>query len=230
MDRCNMIDSSRLWHFLEYASRHGAPWCEWQEELSDLGILEKFSNIYLSRIERRAFIVKCRTECNLGCSRKVVEHPYGHILAACSGATKELPYRLTRKGIQVYGLNFSRFFESICNGLGFRCDGVTFDKFTGIYFLGSHTFFNGDSFPVYFIFQSSEFIKEVRNINLICDVPYILLVSTSGRLTVRVDELLKRKGSKCIVLSEEVFFQGDGSLKVLRTFDDIFSSFQLGTI
>ncbi len=216
-------DSGHLWDFLDSIFRYGAPLCDWQGEVSDLEFFNRFCGKFLERSGERAIFVKCRTECDLGCPRRVILHSYGNFIATCSGTSSELPYKLTKKGVQVYGVNYGAFLGRICDGLGISYDGGIFDKVTGIYFLGEHLAVTGQNFPVFFYldFRCGNLLKGIRDINLLVDGAYILVILVHEKLTIRAQELLKRRGSICIVLSEEFNFRSDGDLEAKRLLSDI---------
>ena len=86
----------------------------------------------------------------------------------------------------------------------------------------------GYSFPVYLTFKDNpeELLESVRNVTLIGQGPFALLIPTRNQLTPRIEDQLQRSGSICFVLSEEFPIQNNGSLKAVRSVTDVFAAFQ----
>ena len=102
------------------------------------------------------------------------------------------------------------------------------DGIPGVCRLGDYTPTAGFNFPVYLTFKNDpdELLESVRNISLLGQAPYALIIPTRKQLTPRTEDLLNRSGSICIVLSEEFSIQSNGSLKALRPATDVFAAFQ----
>lgn len=221
------MSETRLWHFLEEHPKQNAPWCEWQDEFGSWNSFNGFERKFLQLTDQRASAVNCRTECGLGCPRKVVEHAADDIAAVCP-EQEHKPYKLNKRDVLVYTLNRSAFHKSICTGLGITRNENSLDGIPGVCRLGDYTPTAGFNFPVYLTFKNDpdELIESVRSISLLGQAPYALIIPTRKQLTPRAEDLLGRSGSICIVLSEEFSIQANGSLKALRSATDVFATFQ----
>ena len=213
-----MVSETRLWQFLEEHPKQNAPWCEWQDAFGGWDSFNGFERKFLQLTDQRASAVNCRTECGLGCPRKVVEHAADDIAAVCP-EQEEKPYSLNKRDVLVYTLNRSAFHKSICAGLGITRNENSLDGIPGVCRLGDYTPTAGFNFPVYLTFKNDpdELLESVRNISLLGQALYALIIPTRKQLTPRVEDLLGRSGSICIVLSEEFSIQSNGSLKALRS-------------
>lgn len=220
------MSEPRLWQFLEEHPKQNAPWCEWQDEFGGWDSFNGFERKFLQLTDQHASAVNCRTECGLGCPRKVVEHATDDIAAVCP-EQEEKPYNLSKRDVLVYTLNRSAFHKSICAGLGITRNENSLDGIPGVCRLGDYTPTAGFNFPVYLTFKNDpdELIESVRSISLLGQDPYALIIPTRKQLTPRVEDLLGRSGSICIVLSEEFSIQANGSLKALRSATDVFATF-----
>ena len=221
------MSETRLWQFLEEHPKQNAPWCEWQNAFSAWSSFNGFETKFLQLTKQRASAVNCRTDCGLGCPRKIVEHAADDIVAVCP-EREEKPYGLNKKDVLVYTLNRSAFHKSICSGLGITLNENTLDGISGVCRVGDYTPTAGYSFPVYLTFKNDpdELLESVRNISLLGQDSYALIIPTRKQLTPRIEDLLKRSGSICIVLSEEFSIQANGSLKGVRSATEVFSVFQ----
>ena len=221
------MSDTRLWHFLEEHPKQNAPWCEWQDAFGGWDSFSGFERKFLQLTNQRASAVNCRTDCGLGCPRKVVEHAADDIAAVCP-EQEEKPYSLNKRDVLVYTLNRSSFHKSICTGLGITRNENSLDGIPGVFRLGDYTPTAGFNFPVYLTFKNDpdEFLESVRNISLLGQDPYALIIPTRKQLTPRAEDLLSRSGSICIVLSEDFSIQANGSLKALRPATDVFATFQ----
>lgn len=221
------MSETRLWQFLEEHPKQNAPWCEWQDAFGGWDSFSEFERKFLQLTDQRASAVNCRTECGLGCPRKVVEHAADDIAAVCP-EQEQKPYKLNKRDVLVYTLNRSAFHKSICTGLGITRNENSLDGIPGVCRLGDYTPTAGFNFPVYLTFKNDpdELIESVRSISLLGQDPYALIIPTRRQLTPRTEDLLSRSGSICIVLSEEFSIQANGSLKALRSETDVFAIFQ----
>jgi len=141
---------------------------------------------------------------------------------------EEKPYSLNKRDVLVYTLNRSSFHKSICAGLGITRNENSLDGIPGVFRLGDYTPTAGFNFPVYLAFKCDpdELLESVRNISLLGHDPYALIIPTRKQLTPRTEDLLSRSRSICIVLSEELSIEANGSLKALRSAADLFANFQ----
>ncbi len=221
------MSEALLWQFLEEHPKQNAPWCEWQDAFGGWDSFTGFERKFLQLTNQRAFAVNCRADCVLSCPRKVVEHSADDIVAVCP-EQEEKPYSLNKRDVLVYTLNRSAFHKSICSGLGITLNENALDGIPGVFRLGDYTPTAGYSFPVYLTFKSDPdaLLESVRNISLLGQDPYALIIPTRKQLTPRTEDLLNRSGSICIVLSEEFSIQANGSLKALRPATDVFTTFQ----
>ena len=221
------MSETRLWQFLEEHPKQNAPWCEWQDAFGGWDSFSGFERKFLQLTNQRASAVDCRTECGLGCPRKVVEHAADDIAAVCP-EQEHKPYGLNKRDVLVYTLNRSAFHKSICTGLGFTRNENPLDGIPGVCRLGDYTPTAGFNFPVYLTFKNDpdELVESVRSISLLGQDHYALIIPTRKQLTPRAEDLLGRSGSICIVLSEEFSIQANGSLKALRSATDVFATFQ----
>ncbi len=222
-----MVSEALLWQFLEEHPKQNAPWCEWQDAFGGWDSFSGFETKFLQLTNQRASAVNCRTDCGLGCPRKVVEHAADDIAAVCP-EQEEKPYSLNKRDVLVYTLTRSSFHKSICSGLGITRNENTLDGIPGVFRLGDYTPTAGFNFPVYLTFKSDPdaLLESVMNISLLGQTPYALIIPTRKQLTPRTEDLLNRSGSICIVLSEEFSIQANGSLKALRPATDVFTTFQ----
>ncbi len=219
--------NDRLWQFLEDHPKQNAPWCEWKDVFGGRDFFNGFEKKFLQLTNQRASAVNCRTDCGLGCPRKVVEHAADDIVAVCP-EQEEKPYTLNKRDVLVYTLNRSAFHKSICAGLGIIRNENMLDGIPGVFRVGDYTPTAGYSFPVYLTFKNDpdELLESVRSISLLGQTPYALLIPPRKQLTPRVENLLNRSGSICVVLSEEFSTKSNGSLKTIRWGTDVFQSFQ----
>lgn len=222
------MSETRLWQFLEEHPKQNAPRCEWQDEFGGWDSFNGFERKFLQLTDQRASAVNCRTECGLGCPRKVVEHAADDIAAVCP-EQEHKPYGLNKGDVLVYTLNRSAFHKSICTGLYITRNENSLDGIPEVFRLGDYTPNAGFNFPVYLTFKNDpdELLETVRNISLLGQAPYALIIPTCKQLTPRAEDLLSRSGSICIVLSEEFSIQANanGILKVLRSATDVFATF-----
>lgn len=222
------MSETRLWQFLEEHPKQNAPRCEWQDEFGGWDSFNGFERKFLQLTDQRASAVNCRTECGLGCPRKVVEHAADDIAAVCP-EQEHKPYGLNKGDVLVYTLNRSAFHKSICTGLCITRNENSLDGIPGVFRLGDYTPTTGFNFPVYLTFKNDpdELLETIRNISLLGQAPYALIIPTRKQLTPRAEDLLSRSGSICIVLSEEFSIQANanGSLKTLRSATDVFATF-----
>jgi hypothetical protein len=221
------VSETRLWQFLEEHPRQNAPWCEWQDAFGGWDSFSRFERKFLQLTDQRASAVNCRTDCGLDCPRKAVEHAADDI-AAVYPEQEEKPYSLDKRDVLVYTLNRSSFHKSICTGLEITKNENSLDGIPGVFRHGDYTPTAGFNFPVYLTFKSNpaELLESVRNISLLGQDSYALIIPTRKQLTPRTEDLLSRSGSICIVLSEGFSIQTNGSLKALRPAADIFATFQ----
>jgi hypothetical protein len=222
-----MVSEALLWQFLEEHPKQNAPWCEWQDAFGGWDSFTGFERKFLQLTSQRAFAVNCRTDCGLGCPRKVVEHAADDIVAVCP-EQEEKPYSLNKKDVLVYTLNRSAFHKSICSGLGITLNENGLDGIPGVCRVGDFIPTAGYSFPIHLTFKDNpeELLESVRNITLLGQGPFTLFIPTRKQLTPRVEDQLQKSGSICLVLSEEFSIQGNGSLKAVRSATDVFAAFQ----
>lgn len=222
-----MVNEDLLWQFLEEHPKQNAPWCEWQDAFGGWDSFTGFERKFLQLTSQRASAVNCRTDCGLGCPRKVVEHAADDIVAVCP-EQEEKPYSLNKRDVLVYTLNRSAFHKSICSGLGITLNENALDGIPRVCRVGDFIPTAGYSFPVYLTFKDNpeELLESVRNITLLGQGPFALLIPTRNQLTPRIEDQLQRSGSISLVLSEEFSIQGNGSLKAARSVTDVFAVFQ----
>jgi len=187
------VSETRLWQFLEEHPRQNAPWCEWQDAFGGWDSFSGFERKFLQLTDQRASAVNCRTDCGQGCPRKVVEHAADDIAAVCP-EQEEKPYSLNKRDVLVYTLNRSSFHKSICTGLGITRNENSLDGIPGVFRLRDYTPTAGFNFPVYLTFNGDpdELLESVRNISLLGQDPYALIIPTRKQLTPRAEDLLSR--------------------------------------
>jgi hypothetical protein len=224
-----MVSDSLLWQYLETLPGQSAPWCEWNTALGQWHGLSDFHKRCLQLKKGKAMAVECKTDCGLGCPRKVVEHGQDDIVAVCP-EQEDRPYPLNRNDILIYSLKRNIVHKDLCAALGIAHRESKVDGYHHTWRLGEYIPTAGYVFPVFISFQDEpgKLTEVVRNLCLLHeDRAFVLITPTRRCLTPRAEQLLEKRNAFFLALSEEMIFSDSGILHAKRQVEEVFNKFQI---
>ena len=213
-----------LWQYLEDLPGQAAPLVEWHQHLDGWPGFQDFHRRYLQLTKDPATAVECRTDCGLGCPRKVVTHAPNDIVAVCP-EQEEKPYPLKRQDILIYSVKRASLHKDICSALGITHRESKVDGCRRTWRLGDFVPTAGMIFPVFLTHQEDqdELLEVAKTLCLLHADPFVLLTLIRRRLSPPTEQMLAQRNAIFLALEEEMPFDEQGGLQVRRTPDELFA-------
>lgn len=213
-----------LWQYLEDLPGQAAPLVEWHQNLDGWPGFPVFRKRHLQLTKSQATAVECRTDCGLGCPRKVVMHAPNDIVAVCP-EQEEKPYPLKRQDTLIYSVKRTSLHKDICSALGITHRESKVDGCRRTWRMGDFVPTAGLAFPVFLTQQEDqdELLEIVKNLCLLHADPFVLLTPTRRRLSPLTEQMLAQRKSVFLALENEMLFDEKGGLQVRRTPDELFA-------
>ena len=223
-----LVSECVLWQYLEDLPGQAAPLVEWHQHLDGWPGFQDFHRRYLQLTKDPATAVECRTDCGLGCPRKVVTHTPNNIVAVCP-EQEEKPYSLIAEDILVYSIKRNTFHKDLCSNLGIEFRESKLDDCRRTWRLGDYIPTAGYIFPVFISFQEEpeDLLEVVRTLCLNQSNPFALIIPTRRSVTPDIENMLNQRGSLLLTLNEEMLFSDKGKLQAVRPASDVFAIFQV---
>ncbi len=219
-----LVSECVLWRYLEDLPGQAAPLVEWHQHLDGWPGFQDFHRRYLQLTKDPATAVECRTDCGLGCPRKVVTHAPNDIVAVCP-EQEEKPYPLKRQDILIYSVKRASLHKDICSALGITHRESKVDGCRRTWRLGDFVPTAGMIFPVFLTHQEDqdELLEVAKTLCLLHADPFVLLTLTRRRLSPPTEQMLAQRNAIFLALEEEMPFDEQGGLQVRRTPDELFA-------
>jgi len=219
-----LVSECVLWQYLEDLPGQAAPLVEWHQHLDGWPGFQDFHRRYLQLTKNPATAVECRTDCGLGCPRKVVTHAPNDIVAVCP-EQEEKPYPLKRQDILIYSVKRASLHKDICSALGITHRESKVDGCRRTWRLGDFVPTAGMIFPVFLTHQEDqdELLEVAKTLCLLHADPFVLLTLTRRRLSPPTEQMLAQRNAIFLALEEEMPFDEQGGLQVRRTPDELFA-------
>jgi hypothetical protein len=214
-----MTSDVAFWQHLESTPALAAPLIEWQDQLGEWPVWVSFQKQHLQLTRGKATAIECLDGCYpIGCSRNIVEHGQGNIVAVCPHG-EERPYPVTPKGVLIYRLNSATLHAEISKELNLEIRHDSVSDFYQTWQLGSFVVPSGKRFPVFITCQNDnhEFADISKQLCLTTATPFALLAPTRQYLSREAEQLLVAHGSIFLSLADEFRFEPNG--KLLRKCD-----------
>jgi hypothetical protein len=205
----------KLWPALEALPGLAAVTEEWRELLGeDFGAGQEL----LRLTNRRAEAYPCPSPGGIGCSRSIVEHGNGRIVAVCGDQPKRCDrVTLNKQDIAIYELDTRKLGTAIAVAFGVDPD---FNEVTGLqqtYRVGDYHPQAGKRFPLFLTIQTDP--ASLRDVTTrLCaatDTAFILVVPTSRFSDLAMVDLLGRQKARGTALAD--LFENDGAKKLVAT-------------
>lgn len=167
---------------------------------------------------RRAEAYPCPSPGGVGCSRSIVDHGNGKIVAVCRDQPKRCDRLvLTRQDIAVYELDARKLCAAIATAFGID---PAFDEIAGFqqtYRVGDYHPLAGKRFPLFLTIQTdpASFRDVATRLCTTTATAFILVVPTTQFSDLAVADLLGRQQARLTALVD--LFEGDGEGNLVAT-------------
>jgi hypothetical protein len=205
----------KLWPALEALPGLAAVTEEWRERLGE--DFEAGQEL-LRLTNRRAEAYPCPSPGGIGCSRSIVDHGNGRIVAVCGDQPKRCDrLTLNKRDIAIYELDTRKLGTAIAVAFGID---PGFNEITGLqqtYRVGDYHPQAGKRFPLFLTFQTDP--ASLRDVaTRLCattDTAFILVIPTTQFSDLAMMDLLGRQKARGMALAD--LFENDGAGKLVAT-------------
>jgi len=205
----------KLWPALEALPGLAAVIEEWRERLG-----EDFDagQELLRLTNRRAEAYPCPSPGGIGCSRSIVDHGNGRIVAVCGDQPKRCDrLTLNKRDIAIYELDTRKLGTAIAVAFGVDPDFNEVASFSQTYRVGDYHPQAGKRFPLFLTFQTDP--ASLRDVaTRLCattDTAFILVIPTTRFSDLAMMDLLGRQKARGTALAD--LFENDGAGKLVAT-------------
>ena len=224
------LTSHRTWRALESMPGLAAPSVEWKRLL---GAEYDAAKSLLRPNGELASSVPCPVVPGCGCAHAVIAHSLDDIVAVCRCTPRRCEtIKLTRADIVIYEVNRSALGLAIATALEARPEEMSIDNVSLTWLIGAYSPSADLRFPLYLTVQidTDDFRHVVDALIARNDKPFILVAPTHDLCSPQSVELLRRRDSCFIALSEILLWGSDGKFTLTHPVKEILSEFLHGVL
>lgn len=167
-----------------------------------------------------------------GCAHKIVIHAPDDIVAVCTCGRGCETMKLTKPDIVIYELNFSMLGSTIVSALHAVHDEVLVGGLHMTRRIGIYSPYAGFRFPIYLSIQIEvdDFLHVVEHLIAENDKSFILLAPTRDLCMAACEDLLCKRQSCFLALSDILAISGEKTFETVRPVEEILAEFRSSTV